>query len=352
MRLHNVAVLCIFIVACCNASSTWHYDDNGKDWTGTCATGKVQSPVYLSQVVQDSTLKPINYSSWSMPTTFHLINNGHTIQVQDFSTPSYLMDPNTGIRYQLSQFHFHSPSEHIWGSSIVDLEVHLVHVRVGGNVSNGDDILVLGMGLTSSEFGVNEFLAPFWTDLASVALNGTADVVVQKTLRLRTALPESTSYVTYTGSLTTPPCTEGVHWYIMEAPVILSQPQVEYIRNALNLSATENMTTFEFQGNRRLPQPLNGRALRGYTAVESNPTATPPIEQSEESSIFQVITLLNTIVLLFVLYSVRHLLELPFYGRLMKASPRKQSSSSAARQDEVRYDDFVAVAPATETTSA
>ena len=310
----RIATLVLLALLC--RAATFHYDHSGSDWTGTCATGTSQSPIALTQVAVDTSLRAMSFADWGTSASFLLLNNGHTIQVQDFATPSYFTDPNSGIQYQLAQFHFHSPSEHVWGSGVVDLEVHMVHVRVGGSSSVGDDLLVIGIGLTSSEFSVNRFLNTFWTDLAAVA-NHTGNTTVAATLNMQEALPKGKNYATYSGSLTTPPCTEGVHWYVMESRVMLARSQVEFIREALDLNATVQ-SDFYFEGNRRAPQPLNGRVVRGFSAeAEATLSAAsrPEVlnQRVEAEALFAtILSCINFAGLIVVLYAIKD--RLPCFG--------------------------------------
>lgn len=331
----------------------YHYDDLGNDWPGLCRTGTKQSPVTLTSPFVDPLLRALDFSSWASPKTFRLINNGHTIQIDSFDQPSFFTDPNTGVRYQLAQFHFHSPSEHVWGSGHADLELHLVHVRVGGNSSVGTDLLVIGLGFSSSEFAPNEFLNEFWVDLARVAMTNT-NVSETKTLRLQSALPPSQDYFTYYGSLTTPPCTEGVKWYVMAEMVGLSDSQIEQIRISLHLSAVDK--EFDFAGNRRMPQPLNGRLLRQFLSASSTAvaaTSAPPasivtVIEQDSSGLTLFVTFLNSLVLFCVVYSIRNTFEVPFFGNVF-ATTRERFQTS---QQEAHMQPVVLVPQAVEAAPA
>lgn len=331
-----LSLLCLVARAGDPGNSGWAYATYGADWKGLCATGLSQSPVSLTDATIDAELQSLDFSQWSAPLTYTLTNNGHTIQVDSFGETSYLIDRNTGIKYQLAQFHFHIPSEHAWGGSLVDAELHLVHVRVGGSASKGTDLLVVGIGFVSSEYSEDEFLNTFWTNLTSV-MRVNRTLQMSKSLIMRAVLPGTLGYYTYSGSLTTPPCTEGVKWYVMQNTLTLSVLQVDFLRMALNYSVTE-VHDFEFDGNRRHIKELNGRVVRQFSpetsaavskvaqilaAVTPTPTTpTPAVASSSSSSSSGVATvalifgIINALFMVAVVYTLRYELSFPYLGRV------------------------------------
>ncbi|MEM1294592.1 MAG: carbonic anhydrase family protein [Verrucomicrobiota bacterium] len=209
-----------------------HWGDLSAAWI-VAKEGKEQSPVDLAETRSSSVLYPLNFSYRSAP--LNLVNNGHTIQ-QNIAPGSSI--EVMGKVYSLKQFHFHSASEHTIDGRQLDLEMHLVHQAPDGQ------LLVVGILF---EIGAeNPFLAQFFGQLPTTAHESLA--VSGFTLNPTEALPEDRSYYYYQGSLTTPPCTEGVQWYILRQPMQLSQGQLTAFR-AL------------YANNFRPVQPLNQRTI-------------------------------------------------------------------------------------------
>ncbi len=216
----------------------WSYDgDTGPNqWGGLCDEycladeGKAQSPVDLTQGDTHTESLGFDYK----PSMLNLVNNGHTIQ-QNMSGGSFTID---GEAYKFLQFHFHSASEHTVAGKRYDMEIHLVHQNDEGEYA------VLGVLLEEGE--ENAFLKSFFDDLPTQA-----DQVVKSDevmLDVSELFPENSPLFTYWGSLTTPPCTEGVHWYIFQKPVTLSTAQLKSFRDI-------------YQGNFRPVRDLNDRKI-------------------------------------------------------------------------------------------
>lgn len=222
------------------AEHSWGYEGaNGPDhWAtlsgdfATCATGKNQSPIDLSAVVVGQ-LPPL--SLHYQPASASVIDNGHTVQV-NYAPGSYLtLD---GQQFELKQFHFHTPSEnHIQGQSF-PLEGHFVHADKNGNLA----VIVVMF----KEGEANQTLADIWTQMPTVA--GKAVSLNQK-VDARQMLPAKQDYYRFSGSLTTPPCTEGVRWIVLKQPQTVSVDQIQALYRVLGHS------------NNRPVQPVNGRLV-------------------------------------------------------------------------------------------
>ena len=196
-----------------------------------CSTGREQSPIDLTDA-EPGALSEIGFDY--APSPISILNNGHTIQVN--------YEPGSGIvlggtRYELDQFHFHHRSEHTVDGADFPLEMHLVHASADGGLA------VVGVFL--AEGGVNEALAPVFGQMPDES--GPA-AMVEGTVDASALLPARRTTWRYPGSLTTPPCSEGVSWLVMTEPVTASREQIEAFRVL-------------FPGNNRPVQPLNGRRL-------------------------------------------------------------------------------------------
>lgn len=222
----------------------WSYEgETGPEHWGSlspdfalCAQGQSQSPIDVQGTAEvDLPNLELNYA----PTPVVITNNGHSIQVDYAPGSSMVLD---GVRYELAQFHFHSPSEHTVNGVNAAAEMHLVHKSADGALA------VVGVliepGVQNSRFD------PIWKNLPAQA--GPAQRFDQ-TINVADLLPGDPRTWRYTGSLTTPPGTEGVHWNLMVEPVTVSQAQIDAFRQVMH-------------GNNRPVQPLNGRVIQRDTS--------------------------------------------------------------------------------------
>lgn len=221
----------------------WGYDgENGPQAWGqlkaefnVCAIGKRQSPINIEE---GSTLQgpaealQFNYS----PSNATVVNNGHTIQVD-------MQGDNTlvvrGSRYRLAQFHFHTPSEEQINFKRSAMVVHLVHKNDEGQLAVVAVLLEQG--------NANAFIDKVWTYMPLDA--GDRVRMPLESLNATELLPSDQRYYQFMGSLTTPPCTEGVLWMVLKQPVTLSRAQFK-------------LFTQLYPNNARPVQPVNGRPVR------------------------------------------------------------------------------------------
>lgn len=184
---------------------------------GLCKTGTAQSPIDLPPSPahrQPGLAKP----RWD-PVPLKITNTGHSIQVDDGAASSLMVN---GTEYKLAQFHFHSPAEHTLGGRSFDLEMHLVHKSGDGKVA----VVAILFG-TGTE---NAVLAPVWNAMPEQP--GHAVTVAGATIDVSSMLPAAPKYLRYGGSLTAPPCTEGVTWLVVEpdATSLVSAEQVRKLK--------------------------------------------------------------------------------------------------------------------------
>lgn len=235
----------------------WGYEaENGPDvWAQLnteyvlCAEGRHQSPIDLVNPTPIK-LPAISYE-YRSTTGMNIRNNGHTIEVA-YPEGSWIEVDST--QYQLLQFHFHAPSEHTVEGKPFDMEMHLVHKSEHGNLA------VVGVLI---EQGSHNFaFDPVWAHLP--AIPGEAQRVENITVAPHLMLPPhgpvtdgTPQYFPncyhYDGSLTTPPCSEGVKWLVMTTPIEMAEAQISAFSAIIH-------------ENNRPVQPLNGRKL----IVDSN----------------------------------------------------------------------------------
>lgn len=198
---------------------------------GQCA-GSNQSPVNLSGLVK-AELAPLrfHYLAGSRSVT----NNGHTVQV-DYAPGSTLeLD---GMHFELKQFHFHAPSENLIEGHSYPLEGHLVHANDQG------ELAVVAVMFEPGK--ANGALSQVWQSLPAKAGEHHQ---LKEAVSAEPLLPAKRDYYRFSGSLTTPPCSEGVRWLVMKEPVQVSQAQIDAFKAAMH------------HPNNRPVQPLHGRLV-------------------------------------------------------------------------------------------
>lgn len=222
--------------------SEWSYQGNtGPEHWGSldaeyavCTNGETQSPVNLreTETKRGSADVQMNYR----PTSFTLKNDGHTVLAEPGNANNTLTYKEE--EYTLSQFHFHAPSEHLINGEYEDMELHLVHESPEGEIVVTAFMIEEGSGTT--------FPSSFWDKMPSSETESTAST--ENRLHLEELLPFSETNFQYEGSLTTPPCTEGVNWIVYGEPISVSSDQLEDFQQI-------------YEDNHRPVQPLNGREI-------------------------------------------------------------------------------------------
>ncbi len=221
----------------------WSYEGEGapKAWGklkpefSMCALGKRQSPI---NIIDGTTLhgpaEPIqfNYS----PSNAVVVNNGHTIQVDVQGNNSITV---RGSTYRLLQFHFHTPSEEQIDFKHFPMVAHLVHKNEEGQLA----VIALLMDIGT----MNPVIDKVWTYMPLETNDRVR--MPRESINLNELLPTDQRYYQFMGSLTTPPCSEGVLWMVMKQPIQISKNQ-------------HKIFTQLYAFNARPVQPLNGRTIR------------------------------------------------------------------------------------------
>jgi len=169
------------------------------------------------------------------PSPLKVIDNGHTIQVN--YAPGSSIDVG-GARYELVQFHFHHPSEEKIDGKAHSMVVHLVHKSAEGKLAVVAVLLDPG--------GASELIDTVWKNIQHE--KGKEATVANASIDVTKLLPDKRDYYTLQGSLTTPPCSEGVTWFVLKAPVKIAQAEVAAFAKI-------------YPHNARPVQPLNGRTV-------------------------------------------------------------------------------------------
>ena len=224
------------IIAASEGEHHWSYSGaNGPaHWGETCAAGKHQSPVGIrttSARVQKLPALAFDYK----PTALHIVDNGHSVEV-DVDKGSTLAVG--GARFSLVQFHFHKPSEESVDGRRFTMDAHFVHRDADGNIA------VVAVLLQNA--AANPLIETLWRHLPHE--KGRAVSPAGVTIDPGKLLPTNRSYFTYVGSLTTPPCTEGVRWFVLKTPAPISSSEVAAFGKLYPLNA-------------RPIQPTHGREI-------------------------------------------------------------------------------------------
>lgn len=237
--LLSTALIALSNLTYAEAHQHWSYkgDSSPSHWGALdesfklCQIGKNQSPVDLSQSIA-STTQHLTLTS-SPSSEYQIDNNGHTLQ----ATPTQVVSPIQldGKQFVLKQFHFHTPSEHTFKRKHFPIEAHFVHQSAQG------ELAVLAVMFKQGE--ENQALKPL---LAKVLTPGETTKNVLNTQQL---FPTNQEYFRLNGSLTTPPCSEGVNWVVFKTPLTASKAQIDMIKKIIG------------QDNNRPVQPINSRII-------------------------------------------------------------------------------------------
>ncbi len=207
-----------------------------EDDFNSCVDGSAQSPIDIRDTLV-SDLQDISFHY--KPATLVVSNNGHTIQASygktDHGHGGYMIVD--GQEFELLQFHFHRPSEHTVNGHQAAMEMHLVHAAADGTLA------VVGVLIEPGAF--NSSLEPIWDVMPHTAGD---EVVMETVVDVYELLPQDRRTYRYPGSLTTPPCSEGVKWNLMKTPISVSSGQVDAFKDLYFFNA-------------RYTQPLNGRVI-------------------------------------------------------------------------------------------
>lgn len=220
----------------------WSYagKDGPKAWGkldstySSCSTGHAQSPINITGA-KKADLPKLEFDYNAVP--LNVIDNGHSIQVNYASGSTLKVGDKT---YTLKQFHFHHPSEEHVNGHGYDMVAHLVHADDSGHLAVVAVLIQKG--------AANPFIDSIWKNIPrekekAVDIPGVS-------INVKDLLPADHGYYTFSGSLTTPPCSEGVTWFVLKAPAEISAPQLTafaklYPRNARPIQSVNGREILE-----------------------------------------------------------------------------------------------------------
>lgn len=232
MRLPALALLSFALAGLAAAQTAANWTYTGKtgplNWGkldpsyAACSRGHEQSPIDIRNARLNTALQPIQFHYIAGPVT--LVNDGHTVSMRVDPGSFIVVD---GVRYNLTEIDFRHPSEHPVHGRLTDMEAQLVHKSADGKVA------ILAVRLNEDRGFPNATLAMLWPHLPAVAgqTSRVTDMIDAGGL-----LPADRGYWTYMGSLTTPPCTEGVRWFVFEEDLSISRSQLQTFARLFNIN--------------------------------------------------------------------------------------------------------------------
>lgn len=231
---------CLFSITLLADGPKWGYEGEGdpENWGKisqdfmTCEYGKSQSPINITNAIKTNTSE--NIAFFYTKKLKDEINNGHSIQV-NYPKGNYVtLDAK---RYDLLQFHFHSPAENLINNKQYPFSIHFVHQSEEGK------LLVIALLFEVGK--ENKILKPIW----DVMPQKEGETTYPKNIALNDLFSKNPHYYRFDGSLTTPPCTEGVTWVVIKKPLEISKTQLEKFQKIMKHS------------NNRPIQPTNNRVI-------------------------------------------------------------------------------------------
>ena len=201
-----------------------------------CGSGTLQSPIDIPDShARKGDLPPLLFNYKASP--LKIIDNGYTIQV-NYAAEAWVSIE--GKRYDLVEIRFHKPSEHKISGKGQEMEAQLVH--------RGKDGKVAVVAVLLDQGKENPLIKTLWSNLP--ATKDKENVVSGVQINAVSLLPANKDYYAYKGSLTTPPCSEDVSWYLLKTPVQLSADEIARFAKVYPMNA-------------RPVQPLNDRDILG-----------------------------------------------------------------------------------------
>jgi carbonic anhydrase len=208
-----------------------HWGDLSPEFTA-CNTGHHQSPIDIRNP-RKADLPPIHFDYKTSP--LHIIDNGHTIMINYAPGSSIRVGDK---RYTLKQFHFHRPSEEKINGKTYDMVAHLVHADQDGNLAVVAILLERGNN--------NPLIRELWNYLPKEKEK--EELLDTVNINVGNLLPADPGYYTFSGSLTTPPCSENVTWFVLKHTVAITAEEIEQF-------------TKLYQHDARPTQPLYDRVV-------------------------------------------------------------------------------------------
>jgi len=242
------------------ATSPYNYNNDGNDWIATCSNGTLQSPIDIEGIKGTCTntmVFDLNLNTTVL--NFTIVNNGMNLSTNATFGTFYGTDINGNlIGYDCKTMAFHAPAEHILDSSPADLELQFFCTCKkefnSTAINNGYDAAVVAIQFFDDDTQpANAFIAAL-----SVGSLGT-HLSMNVSAQIGDHLANPTVYYTYQGSLTAPPCTQDVNWYVVSQRLTLTTLQLSQFKTYWGLNST--FAGGNGNGNNRGLQSVSGRTI-------------------------------------------------------------------------------------------
>eukprot|EP00798_Chlamydomonas_sp_ICE-L_P031877 gene31877-7086_t len=307
--LASVASACIHMFGTSYDHESFDYKTNGKDWTGTCATGMSQSPINIPKAATngDHSLR----TTWDYPsivsdgTNIDIINNGHVLQVQ-WTTPEdmvievsassaegatitdILNIPSAAsgtkrVKGMPLHFHFHTGSEHYMFGHDYPMEMHIVQTVPESELAGCSPVCYVVTGILFELVDGPPNPAIAWImDNLPLEERTTNKAPAGITLDFDALLPVNRAYYQYSGSLTTPPCSEGLLWHVFQEASYMNMDQYNKIMMAVNdKDCTANTTATADHDSRKLHSHVNQHSMSNLDKAMSKLSHTMEVSVAE-----------------------------------------------------------------------
>jgi carbonic anhydrase len=209
-----------------------HWGDLSPDFI-SCKVGRNQSPIDINKTI---VTPPKPLKTFQRFPALDILHNGHTVQA-NFKTGNIMVVDK--VMYQMKQVHFHAPSENMIMGQSFPLEAHFVHVDPKGNLAV--------LAVMFEEGAENKALAKLWKQMPERKTRKSKQL--KSKVLASQLIPRKKNYYRFSGSLTTPPCSEGVIWIVMKSTMTASKSQIDAFKKVMR------------HDNNRPVQPLNGRIV-------------------------------------------------------------------------------------------
>ncbi|XP_017759134.1 PREDICTED: carbonic anhydrase 6 isoform X1 [Eufriesea mexicana] len=262
------------------ASDDWSYSgEHGPEhWPGICVTGKMQSPINIAtENIVKTDFGALKFIKYDSEFSWEVTNNGHSVQIKLVAAPTYqlvripihLEGANLPSTYILDHIHFHWPAEHTMDGKRDVLELHFVHYNnqyknasIASQHKNGVAVVATLFELNKEN---NSEIMPILERMRPLSNNTGANVTSITTKIIpRFFLPKDhTTYYHYDGSLTTPGCQETVMWYILDEKLLISDMQLNIVKNIGTINGTlgYNYRPIQTLGERKVYHHLTGYSI-------------------------------------------------------------------------------------------
>jgi len=197
-----------------------------------CKIGKNQSPINITNEIK-ANLQPLKLE-YNVK-AYEFLNNGHTLKAKMKKGATLYID---GKKFNLLQFHFHTPSENTINGKHFPMEAHFVHSSKNG------ELAVISLMFQNGKY--NATMQKLINNMPKHA--GNYKNICKANLKAKDLLPKKLDYYRFNGSLTTPPCSEGVRWFVLKTPVEMSETQIKEFEKIMHK-------------NNRPIQPINARII-------------------------------------------------------------------------------------------